>query len=200
MSINEIIGQRFGQLVVQSRHPGEHKQKKVSWNCLCDCGNTKVVLGVSLRNGHTRSCGCLKKTHKTTHGMSDTPEFRVWWGMLGRCYNKKSKDYPNYGGRGILVSDEWLEFEAFYRDMGPRPSPDHTIERDNNDLGYSKGNCRWATRLEQSNNRSMCRRIEFDGEIKSLAEWCRELGLNHSTMTSRLNRGMTFEDAIEASN
>jgi hypothetical protein len=97
---------------------------------------------------------------RTTHGLSRTPEFRVWTNMKTRCYNRKAINYERYGGRGITICDRWRDdFAAFYADMGPRPSPSHSIDRRNNDLGYSPDNCCWATSAAQGLNRRPRRRV-----------------------------------------
>ena len=118
--------------------------------------------------------------------------------MRQRCHNPKNKKYHLYGGRGITVCDEWKEsFEAFYRDMGPRPSPEHSIDRRDNNKGYSKENCRWATLVEQANNRRDNLYFDFDGDRKTLTEWCREFGLNYNRIRYLiLKKGISFEDAI----
>ena len=127
--------------------------------CWCDCGNKQVfVSSGSLKNDLTKSCGCLVKKlgrkRCTTHGKSQTPEWRVWHNMNQRCYNKNNPGYKYYGGRGIKVCKRWREsFENFLKDMDKRPSPELTIERINNDKGYRESNCKWATRKEQNNNR-----------------------------------------------
>lgn len=130
--------------------------------CLCDCGNKVKVSLSNLKSDRVKSCGCLNsetqskfmKDYNTTHGKSNTPEYSVWKGMKMRCYYKNSKYYKNYGGRGIKVSDDWLNsFDNFYRDMGPRPTPNHQIDRIDNNGNYEVNNCRWATRSENSLNK-----------------------------------------------
>ena len=199
----DLSGQRFDRLTVILKHPSNVKNGHVRWECLCDpkyggCGNITIVNVSHLKNGHVRSCGCFRKENKTTHGFSDSPEYGIWNAIKKRCYNPNNQYYSNYGGRGITMSDEWKEsFEAFYRDMGPRPSHKHTIDRRENDKGYSKDNCRWATRIEQNNNRKNNIYYEFDGERKTLGEWCSELDLNYDAVYYRLQKGMEFEDALD---
>jgi hypothetical protein len=131
-----------------------------------------------------------------THGMRNSPENEAWHAMKQRCNNPKSQAYKNYGGRGIQVCPEWASFEAFYRDMGPRPSPKHSLERIDNERGYEAGNCRWATLIEQHQNTRYSRFLEFGGETKACAEWCRELGIKPSTLCDRLKRGWSDEMAL----
>ena len=137
------------------------------------------------------------KSSNTTHGLSNTAMYKIWIGIKQRCYNKNSPLYPYYGNRGITVSDEWKDdFETFYLDMGTRPSANHSVDRKDNDKGYSKENCHWASRTEQQNNKRNTPFYEIDGEIKSLAEWCRELHLKYSVINRRIRMGWTFEEAI----
>lgn len=195
-----LIDQRFGRLLVLNRQP--NKGNSTMWLCNCVCGKNVVVYGINLKRGLTKSCGCLHKEAIKeacgTHGMVDTPEYNSWTAIKSRCYNPKNPKYKNYGARGITMSDEWKnDFMAFYNDMGPRPSPEHSIDRKDNDKGYYKDNCRWATGREQNNNRRNNLLYEFDGAWKSLAEWCRVLEMNYHTVYQRIYRyGMSFEEAI----
>lgn len=189
----DLIGQRFGRLVVLSSagtDGGVHK-----WNVQCDCGRAAKVRGGSLRRKMgARSCGCLQRQHaanmcrtnKTTHGMSGTREHGIWKGMLARC----SGNDPLYGGRGINVCERWMKFENFIADMGPRPSSRHSVDRFPDGNGnYEPKNCRWATPKEQSENRSSVLRISIGVETLSAAEWARRVGLKPATLRRRLRAG-----------
>lgn len=133
------------------------------------------------------------------HGMRNTPEYEAWRAIKKRCYNKDHEHYDSYGGRGILMCDEWKgSFEAFYRDMGQRPSPEHSLDREDNDKGYDKDNCRWATWEEQNNNRRNNTKYTHDGKTLTLPEWSRELGIELHTLKNRIWQGWSFEETIGA--
>lgn len=138
-------------------------------------------------------------THGHTRSRAKSPEFRSWCAMRARCTNPKNDRYARYGGRGVRVCQRWLDsFEAFLADVGPRPSPRHTLDRKNGDGDYEPGNCRWATSEEQAANRSNNRVIAWRGEQRTLAEWARHLGMTASRLQSRLARGWPLELAFDA--
>lgn len=198
-----LAGQKYGRLLVIRRvapRTFSNGQRQSQFECLCDCGNLAIVLLSNLRGGNTSSCGCVAREilmeRNTTHGMTYTSERRIWNQMHQRCRNPNTKFYSDYGGRGIRVCDEWRDFVAFYRDMGPRPSTRHTIERTDNNGNYEPGNCVWATRQRQANNRRSNHRLAFNGLDLTLAEWSRRLNHHPTLIRQRLARGWSPERAL----
>lgn len=184
-----LVGNRFGKLTILALIIG----KRPAFDCQCDCGNKKLVRVESIVGNITVSCGCFRREKSKTHGMEGTRTYNSWQAMLERCYRQKHPHYHRYGGRGIFVCDQWRHsFENFFADMGKRPDG-KTLDRINNDLGYSKENCEWADRFQQATNRSNTRFIIFNGETKSMSEWSRMTGLNITTIKSRLDNGWSAE-------
>ncbi len=171
---------------------------KASWTCACPCGETFQSVGTRLRSGQVRGCpACAKKSMvaaATKHGGVGSREYGAYRAMLQRCYYEKDKRYPRYGGRGIRVCEAWLQSFAFFlKDMGPQPSPQHSIERLDRDKNYAPDNCCWATRIEQANNRSNNTRIEIGGRTQNLTQWSREAGVHRTVILRRMQRGISGE-------
>lgn len=195
----DLTGKRFGRLVVVRRN-GTWMNRHILWECKCDCGNITTVNVNNLRNGTIKGCGCLRseklKTRNTKHGMTSSKEYSVWCGMKSRCYNASSQYYNNYGGRGITVCISWIHsFEKFFEDMGKCPSG-FTLERINNDLGYSPENCKWASRKDQSINKRNVKLYTYNGETRCLKDWAENLGICKSTLQDRLKNGWSNEEAF----
>lgn len=204
-----MIGRTYGRLQIvrpaDSRRRADGKMKR-HYLCRCQCGNEISVAADNLRSGNTKSCGCLRKEKmrenrcdgsRLVHGMTGTAEYRIWAHLKARCTNPEDASYPNYGGRGITVCDEWrASFEAFLKDMGVRPSARHTIERLDNQSGYSPGNCIWATYKQQANNTRGNRVISYDGNTMTLAQWSDRLDISYDVLSRRVLSGWTIHRAF----
>jgi len=194
----DMIGKKFGKLFVTNENG--RIGSLLAFECQCECGNTVIVRGPSLRSGNTTSCGC---THKEMvgmlnkkHGQAKSEEYSVWQNMISRCTNIKVGSYSRYGERGITVSDEWRNFENFYADMGKRPKG-KTLDRIDNNGPYSKENCRWATVAEQNRNTRRTKLIEFNGKTQCLKDWANEVGMAYNTLRKRfVLYNWPFEKAI----
>ena len=185
------IGTKFGRLTVAEKLPSS------KWRCECECGKSTIAYGGHLRAGMRISCGCSMADSKKTHGMSHTPEYKVWDGMRERCRNPKNRKYPIYGGRGIQVCDRWISsFQNFIMDMGNRPGPKHSLERRDGNGNYEPSNCVWATATEQNNNRSSNRHLFVDGKKLTVAQASKLTGISHATILGRLDSGKSDAEAI----
>ncbi len=203
-----VPGQRYTRLVVLLEDIGRSASGLRRWLCQCDCGATHSVVGADLARGHTKSCGCLGREYNEpgargnpTHGLArDTAcasEYKIWKGMRQRCSNPNTAEYRHYGERGIAICARWQDFENFLADMGPRPSPQHSIDRIDVDGDYEPGNCRWATPVEQNRNTRSNVNITYGGRTQTLAAWAEEIGVEYMTMYSRLRRAnWTLERAL----
>lgn len=212
----DLTNQKFSMLTVlrctrRSVGAGNHTY----WMCVCDCGVELEVRQNSLRTGNSKSCGCVRvakaKLTNRTHGLSSSKIRTVWSNMKSRCYSPNSSDYENYGARGITVCAGWKDdLGAFARDMGEKPAG-MTLERKDVNLGYHCGkcaeciennwelNCVWDTRAAQNRNKRNSFKVTYNGETKTLAEWCHQLGKKHGTVWMRMtHQGMSFEEAIAA--
>ena len=194
--MTDMTGERYGKLTVVSLHSVD-KGGNTKWNCKCECGGTSVSYRQNLRNGKATSCGCFQKENmskiKTTHGQSRggkvSSTYKVWDSLKGRCTNTEHNQYADYGGRGITVCERWLEsFDNFLEDMGEKPSK-MSIDRIDNNKGYSKENCRWATNKEQIDNRRNTYVFTINGkEYASSSEAEKELGLYRGAVNDRCRR------------
>ncbi len=199
MKHEDLTGKKFGRLTVIKRVEND-KYNHILYLCKCDCGKEKIIKGVSLKNGNTKSCGCLQKekaklTKNVIHGKSHDRIYIIYWGMKKRCYNKKEKNYYLYGGRGITICEEWLNsFENFYNwAINNGYKEGLTIDRINVNGNYEPNNCRWSDLFVQANNTRRNKYILFKGELRTLAEWCRILKINYNTAKSRLRYSWDIE-------
>ena len=187
----DISGQRFGRLTaLRLGEPDQSPSRlHVRWECVCDCGAVTLTRLNNLRSGKAHSCGCIKKSgdHKRRHGMSGTPEYMAWHRMKKRCLDPQNPDFLLYGGRGIRVCDEWSRsFDAFFANMGKRPSDAHSIERLNVNGNYEPNNCVWADAKTQSRNKRNSVYYEHDGIRMCQTDWASKLNINTSTLIERV--------------
>lgn len=193
----DITGNKYNMLTVLELRRNANGVNM--WLCKCDCGNETFVRASNLKSGAVKSCGCLRKP-KPKHGMSNSKLYRVWNGMKNRCYCKTVKSYKDYGARGIDVCDEWRNSpEAFISwALKNGYSDGMTIERIDNEKGYSPDNCKWISKGEQTKNRRNCRLYTYNGKTQVLSEWCKELNVDYKMTHNRINKlHWTFEKAIE---
>ena len=202
------VGQKYGRLTVLERAGTSGGQ--AAWICECECGGGKLTIarGNHLARGQVRSCGCLRteaalraahSLHRIEHGMSrrgqHSPEYNSYCSAKGRCENPNNTAFACYGGRGIKFL--YTSFQEFFADLGPKP-PGLTVERINNNGNYEPGNCRWATYLEQGNNKRNNRQLTAFGQTQTLAQWAQEYAVPAPTLHSRLRRGMPLDHALTA--
>jgi len=207
-SVTDMSGRKFGRWLVlyRAETPAYEKNKgRAYWFCRCECGDERVVRGNALRNGQSLSCGCLKvdrtKETQTIHGQAipghQSGAYMSWHAMIRRCLHETSSTYPRYGGRGVTVCERWNDFQKFLEDMGDRP-PGMTLDRfPNGDGNYEPGNCRWATRGQQQENRKITLFYEFGGRRLNLSNWAIETGIPYKVLRVRLRAlGWSVERAL----
>lgn len=187
-----MLGVRFGSWTVESVVGVVDGRMRV--RCLCCCGVRRNVDALSIRSGRSKSCGCIHPA--LVHGMTNTRLHSVWKNMIQRCTNERARNFQRYGGRGISVCSRWMTFENFAQDMGNPPSVKHSIDRIDNDKGYSPDNCRWATHEEQMRNMRGNLLLTHDGRTMCLAAWADERGLTADALSRRLKRGMSVDQAL----
>ena len=194
----DLTGERFGKLVVVSF---DHRHNSRSyWNCICDCGGSRIVSIDHLRNGEIIDCGCYKKhiSHHQKHGMYNHRLYGIWSMMKERCFNSKRREYHRYGGRGITVCPEWLDSKTFIEwALSNGYSDELTLDRIDNDGNYCPQNCRWISKKAQGQNRGNNRLITYDGKTKTITQWAEYSGLPYYILKKRIDKlGWPFERAI----
>lgn len=195
----DLAGQVFGRLKAIAFRPDDTKHPY--WRCVCECGRETIVRASCLTSGYTKSCNCLareaSRKRNRRHGLRSRPEYEVWRLMVRRCHDPRCKSFRDYGARGISVCKRWRDsVAAFIADMGPRPSPEHQIDRLNNSRGYEPGNCRWTTRIIQSRNKRDTILVEYRGKVSPLSELAGKSRVNYDTIRYRLRAGWSAEDAL----
>lgn len=200
---DNIIGKQFGSLTVLRKSSEAGSRQR--YECACTCGNNKTYLRCHIVSGAVKSCGCGKRTsiglRSKTHGHARpgnlSPTFTTWMSLKARCKNPNNNMYKHYCARGITVCDRWnSSFEAFLSDMGEKP-PGCSIDRIDNNLGYSPDNCKWSTATEQANNRRSNKLVTAFGVTASIADWSRRFGVDQNNISARLrSKKWSQEDAV----
>jgi hypothetical protein len=201
-SLLDLTGQRFGKLTVLAEVPRTNRRER-RWQCRCDCGKEQSLNQRSLRTDRVRSCGCLTREalakshekHGHASGYRQTRAYSAWAAMLQRCRNPKNPRYSQYGGRGISVCEEWLQFEPFLTDLG-EPPEGHSLDRIDNDGNYEPSNVRWSDRISQQNNRRCNHLLTYDGITDTVTGWSRRAGLTAHVIRKRLRLGWSVEDTL----
>lgn len=195
--IIDLTGKKFGRWTVKCF--SHQKGKALYWSCVCECGVERAVFGADLKRGGSESCGCLAREKRSArakkHEMSFHPAYRTWIQMKTRCMKESNAGYKDYGGRGIVVCEEWLSFDNFWKDMGPTWEKGLSLDRIDVNGNYESINCRWATAKEQGNNRRTNRFIKCpDGVERTLAEAAEAYGINRNSMAARIRYGWSDEE------
>lgn len=200
----DLVGQRFGRLLVLSEHP-KRLGRRIAWMCQCDCGNTKVIRGHDLRGRKTHSCGCLLRetsskrmfVHGYRVGGQRSRTYSAWYNMKQRCENPKHHRFSDWGGRGVIVCPEWSKsFELFRADMGECPSGMELDRIDNSHGIYCLFNCRWVTEKIQARNRRTNHLITHSGKTHCIQEWAEKLHISDDLLRGRLRAGWSIEKAF----
>ena len=201
-TFENLTGNRYGRLTVVQYAGHKGKNQLVHWLCKCDCGNESIVSTSHLKNGHTQSCGCIHREQlskrATKHGKHNSRLYRIWGDLKSRCYNENVPCYPYYGGRGICICAEWLDFGAFHHWAISNGYADNlTLDRIDVNGNYEPNNCRWVLFAEQMNNMRSNRMISLNGETKTAAQWARALNVPYGRILTRLNKlGWCESDAL----
>lgn len=201
----DLTGQKFGRLTVLGRaddYVDPKGNKAIQWLCLCECGNRRKVQSSHLKDGHTKSCGCLNKDilskMASTHRDSETLLYKVYQNMKQRCVNPNNQRYKFYGGKGIAVCKEWnddyLKFKEWASDNGYKQGL--SIDRIDINRDYEPSNCRWAEYKVQNNNRSNNHYVTYNDVTKTLAEWAEEYNIDYNVFSWRIRKGWEVERAL----
>lgn len=190
----DLTGRRFGKLTVIKRESDYVSPKgyvAVNWLCKCDCGNLTIIRGCNFKSGASQSCGCEKTVHpnRLCHGYKGTRIYEIWKGMRSRCNNPNNKSYQWYGGRGIMVCNDWNEFLKF-KEWALNNGYDESLTIDRIDCNgdYEPSNCRWSDKIIQANNTRNNHLIEYNGETHTMAEWSQLTGIPYHRLKDRINK------------
>lgn len=203
--LNYYINKRYGKLVIKSIHYTDGTKTNTKVNCICDCGNKKIISLRTIRRGRTKSCGCLQKEKssqarkaRSKHDKSHTRLYRTYHSMIDRCTNESCKSYKDYGGRGIKVCDEWLNDINKFFDWAKHNNYNDNLflDRIDNDKDYTPDNCRFVNRYTQNNNRRNNIKIEYNNEIKTISQWSKYFNINYNFFYNRIKKGYNIDKIL----
>ena len=190
----DLTSKTYGKWTVLNETDKVNGQRM--WSCKCTCGKVCTINHGNLTQRRSKSCLNCRKTH-FNHGLADKHIlYSTWKSMNSRCNNPNVKHYYRYGGRGIKVCEKWKNFKVFIDDMFPTYQAGKTLDRVDNDKGYSKENCKWSTISEQNNNQAKCLKLEYNGNIYTEAELARYTGVSRTTIQTRRRKGASVEEMI----
>lgn len=194
--IIDITGKKFNKLTVIKFDKEKSNNKNKYWICKCDCGNIKSIEGNKIKNGLVKGCGCLRGKNNIKYSIQNKKLYKLWWHIINRCNNKKDISYKNYGGRGIKVCDEWLEYDNFaIWCLKNNYKEGLEIDRINNNGNYEPDNCRFVTRLENSRNKRNSIKYNYKGKLLSLKEIADLNNINYKLLWQKINRdGINIEN------
>ena len=203
--LNYYINKRYGKLVIKSIHYTDGTKTNTKVNCICDCGNKKIISLRTIRRGRTKSCGCLQKEKssqsrkaRSKHNQSHTRLYRTYQSMIDRCTNESCKSYKDYGGRGIKVCDEWLNDINKFFDWSKHNNYNDNLflDRIDNDKDYTPDNCRFVDSYTQNNNRRNNIKIEYNNEIKTVSQWSKYFNINYNFFYNRIKKGYNIDKIL----
>lgn len=200
----DLTGDKYGYLTVIKMADARTNNGRIQWECICECGNHVIVPAHKLRSREKKSCGCHRYdcNYRSKKAKNNPRLYNIYCGMKKRCTKPSCKQYPQYGGRGITICDEWKTFEPFCDWAlangydATADSKQCTIDRIDNSKGYSPDNCRWATAIEQGNNKRNNKFLTFNGETRTISEWSRHCGFKTGVIYQRLKRGWSVEKTL----
>lgn len=196
--LSNLVGQKFSDLTVIERTSMRNRGDAI-YRCLCLCGKETLVPTNALNSGNTKSCGCRRSRVQIKHNLSRHYLYSTWSHMIQRCSDPDHIQFIDYGARGIVVCKEWLQpngLTQFISDMGDRPKGKYSLDRIDNNKGYSKENCRWATNTEQQCNTRQNNKLTFNGETLCIAEWSRRIGVRPDTLWRRFKKGWPVDKIL----
>jgi hypothetical protein len=195
----ELIGLKFERLTVLCLSV-RNANGKQQWECVCDCGNKKIISEYRLITGVTKSCGCIHREQlvkrNTKHGLYNHELYPIWTDIKQRCNNLDHQSYENYGGRDITICKRWTKFEVFLRDIGEKPFLGAELDRKDNDGNYQPGNVKWVTRTTNQRNKRTNHKLTYKNKTLCMSEWVELTGITESAIRNRLRSNWSIDKIL----